>query len=175
MCDYDDIRSSLCRRSCNACSTENGENLGSACFDRGAANRCRYWRKLGYCSKSIIRNTVCRKSCGSCGGDIEDQDVDPEDEVVPEEEKNEDIQEEVPCTDQTGEYRCMLWKNLGFCTHDKMRNTYCRKSCGACELGKLRPLTTCLSDLSSWMFVFIDMIRSCEKEQSLSRSTHNSL
>ena len=113
-------------------------NLGTACFDRVDVNRCRYWRKLGYCSKSIIRNTVCRKSCGSCGGDIEDQDDDAEDEDVQEEDKI----EEVACTDQKGEYRCMLWKNLGFCTHDMMRSTYCRKSCGACDIGKLLPLVS---------------------------------
>ena len=134
-----------------------GDNLGSACVDRVDVNRCRYWRKLGYCSKSIIRNTVCRKSCGSCGGDIEDQDDDAEDEDVQEEEKIEDVQEEVPCTDQKGEYRCMLWKDLGFCTHDKMKNIFCRKSCGACNIGKLRPLFSLISRYRG--FVFKDMIR----------------
>ena len=114
-------------------------NLGTACFDRVAGNNCQQWRKLGYCSKSIIRNTVCRKSCGSCGGDTEDQN-DADDKNVREEEESEDIQEEVPCIDQKGEYRCMMWRELGFCTHSKMRNTFCRKSCGACNIGKLLPL-----------------------------------
>ena len=122
-------------------------NLGTACFDRVDVNRCRYWRKLGYCSKSIIKNTVCRKSCGSCGGDTEDQN-DIYDEDVREEEESEDIQEEeVPCIDQKGEYRCMMWRELGFCTHDKMRSTYCRKSCGTCNIGKLLPIVFLTSRL----------------------------
>ena len=122
---------------------------------------------MGYCSKSIIRNTVCRKSCGSCGGDIEDQGDDAEDEDDQEEEKIEDIQEEVPCTDQKGEYRCMLWKDLGFCTHDKMKNIFCRKSCGACDIGKLGPIFLTSRNRG----FFKDIIRSCEKEQSLGRLT----
>ena len=184
------------------------ESLGTACFDRADVNRCRHWRKLGYCSKSIIRNTVCRKSCGSCGGDIEDQDNvkigdDPED--FPKEETSEDgscrdtssgkqcaawklmggcssdkvknlcqkacgvcfpDEAEVPCTDQKGEYRCLMWRELGFCTHDKMRSTYCRKSCGSCNIGKLLSLVFLTS---CHRFVYMDMIRLFEKEQSFGR------
>ena len=109
---------------------------------------------MGYCSKSIIRNTVCRNSCGSCGGDIEDQDDDAKDEDVQEEDKI----EEVPCTDQKGEYRCMLWKDLGFCTHDKMKNIFCRKSCGACDIGKLGPLIFLTSRNRGFVFVDIDYV-----------------
>ena len=100
---------------------------------------------MGYCSKSLVRNTVCRKSCGSCGGDTEDQEDDPEEENIREEDTSEDIQEEVPCIDQKGEYRCMTWRELGFCTHDKMRSIYCRKSCGSCNIGKLLPLVFLIS------------------------------
>ena len=90
---------------------------------------------MGRCSISMYRNTICRKSCGSCGGKTEEKievEDDLEDEDVWEEEKD----EELSCTDQQGEYKCNLWEDLGFCAHSKMRDTFCRKSCGACDKGK---------------------------------------
>ena len=129
-CSISMYRNTICRKSCGSCGedTENeieveddsededvreeDETEDGMCKDKMSEEECVAWKLIGNCHKEEVKS-ICKKTCGACSP----------------------VEIEVPCTDQQGEYKCSLWEDLGFCAHSKMRDTFCRKSCGACDKG----------------------------------------
>ena len=130
-CTLSMVRNTICRKSCGSCGEETEDKIeveddsededareeeeseDGMCTDKSSEEECDGLKLMGNCNEVSVKN-LCEKTCGVCFPD----------------------KTEVPCTDKIGEYRCSLWEDMGFCAHSKMRNTFCRKSCGACDKGK---------------------------------------
>ncbi|XP_063685564.1 uncharacterized protein LOC134819524 isoform X2 [Bolinopsis microptera] len=107
MCEYANIKRTLCRVTCKMCVPELKEDL--TCEDDKGEYNCRIWRDLGYCVRDSIRYTHCRKTCAVCGEDnCEDKRL------------------------QSG--KCEYFKKIGYCeSQSKVRNVMCPKTCRNCQ------------------------------------------
>ena len=91
------------------------------CVDEYGSGDCEFYAAVDMCEYRNIK-TLCRRTCKTCSTAMTGSDT---------------------CRDDKGEYYCRMWRYLGYCTKDKIRNRFCRKTCATCGIGEWKLWNSC--------------------------------